>query len=92
MGVLYTRATSGESNLISQDFFQSTGLLQQQALLHFRRMRGAAIIFAVGVFVARAPTLRGAYLRLITTVGGLGFFCFLLSGDKAGILFSATRN
>jgi hypothetical protein len=87
MGVLFTRATSGESNLQSQDFFQNTGLLQQQALLHLRRMRGASIIFAVGVFVARAPTLRRAYLRLMTTVGGLGLIYFAVFASR-GFLFS----
>ena len=86
LGLLNTRA-AGDSNDIALRFTQSTGLLEGQALLHLRRMRGLAIAIAVGVFAARAPSVRIAQFRLIIVTGVLGVIYFSVFASR-GFLFS----
>ena len=86
LGLLNTRGV-GDSNDISLHFTQSTGLLEGQALLHLRRMRGLAIAIAVGVFSARAPSIRIAQFRLLIVTGILGVIYFSVFASR-GFLFS----
>jgi hypothetical protein len=86
LGVFHTRSV-GDSNEISAAFHQKTFLLEQQLLLHLRRLRGYAIFFAVGVFVSKAQTVKKARKRLFGAVGLLGIIYFSVFASR-GFLFS----